>query len=49
MKLPSQLYGDQLRLQQILVNLTKNALAFSIGQPIHIVIAYEKETQLLQV
>ena len=48
-KLPGQLFGDQLRLQQILVNLIKNALAFSIGQPIQILIAYEEPTQLLQV
>ena len=48
-KLPGQLFGDQLRLQQILVNLIKNALAFSIGQPIQILIAYEEATQLLQV
>jgi len=46
-ELPPFLRGDQIRLQQVLVNLTKNALKFSRGRPIRILAAYDAEAQLL--
>ena len=41
--------GDQIRLKQVLVNLTKNALKFSYSRPIKIRVAYDKIAQLLRV
>lgn len=40
-KLPLKLYGDQIRLKQVLVNLTKNALKFSINQWVKIKACYD--------
>ena len=47
--LPEKIIGDQIRLKQILVNLTKNALKFSHGQPIHIFAGYDTEKHVLHV
>lgn len=47
--LPDKIIGDQIRLKQILVNLTKNALKFAHGQPIHILAGYDTEQHVLHV
>lgn len=47
--LPETLIGDQIRLKQVLVNLTKNALKFSFGKPIKIQVNYDVDNQLLKV
>ena len=41
--LPDKLYGDQIRLKQILINLTKNALKFTLRGNIHILASYDEE------
>ena len=41
-ELPEFLKGDNLRLQQILINMTKNALKFSIGGKVRLIMAYDK-------
>mmetsp|Transcript_23563 Transcript_23563/g.31595 ORF Transcript_23563/g.31595 Transcript_23563/m.31595 type:complete len:132 (+) Transcript_23563:1308-1703(+) len=47
--LPDCLIGDQVRLQQVLVNLMKNALKFSRGRPIKILASYEPPKSILYV
>ena len=39
--LPLKLVGDQVRLQQVLINLTKNALKFTRKGRITLIIAYD--------
>ena len=40
-KLPEKLFGDQLRLKQVLINLTKNALKFTPHGLVNIFAAYD--------
>ena len=47
--LPKLLLGDNLRLQQILINLTKNALKFSIRRSVRIIAAYDADEEMLRV
>ena len=46
---PDQLVGDQIRLKQVLINLTKNALKFTVGGTIKIVAAYDYASEQLKV
>ena len=46
-KLPSILYGDNIRLKQLLINFTKNALKFTFKGEIKIKATYDIESQLL--
>ena len=47
--LPNHLYGDKLRLKQILINLVKNALKFTKKGHIKLIAAYDELTQMLKV
>lgn len=40
-KFPEQLYGDQVRLKQVLVSLMKNALKFSYNESVKIRACYD--------
>ena len=46
-ELPTVLIGDQVRLQQVLANLLKNALRYSRTAPIYIFAAFDKQAQKL--
>ena len=47
--LPETLYGDELRLKQVLINIVKNALKFTIGGIIRIVAAFDETDEKLYV
>ena len=47
--LPPKLYGDQIRLKQVLVNLTKNALKFSFKQWVKIKACFDPFNERLVV
>ena len=47
--LPNYLYGDKLRLKQILINLVKNALKFTKKGHIKLIAAYDESAQMLRV
>ncbi len=47
--LPEQMFGDQIRLKQILVNLVKNAMKFSKAHPITILAGYDYGEEMLHV
>ena len=40
-EMPETLYGDELRLKQVLINLVKNALKFTYAGRVRIYIAYD--------
>ena len=47
--LPNYLYGDKLRLKQILINLVKNALKFTKKGHIKLIAAYDESAKMLRV
>lgn len=47
-RMPEELFGDQIRLKQVLINLTKNALKFTSKGQIKIFATYLEEFELLQ-
>ena len=47
--LPSLFLGDQIRLKQILINIIKSALNFTVNGTISVLTAYDKTNKMLQV
>ena len=46
-RLPEMMLGDHIRLKQVLINLTKNALNSTAGGEIQIKISYEAQSEFL--
>ena len=47
--MPERLYGDQIRLKQVLVNLVKNAIKFSYGKDIRLRVSYDERQEFLKI
>ena len=47
--LPDLLLGDQIRLKQILINLVKNALKFTLKGFVKIIAAYDEDMETLEI
>jgi signal transduction histidine kinase len=45
--LPLFLFGDQIRLKQILINLVKNSLKFCQGGMIRVIMAFDEDEEVL--
>ena len=47
--LPMKMFGDHVRLKQILINLVKNGLKFTQGGKVEILMAFDEAKELLKV